>query len=1055
MANRRPALQAIAAGARAFLFSALWLAGSSGHAQLVVSNALTVQDLVQNVLLGGGVTVSNITFNGMPAGTTSIQIGSFDGTACNVGLDQGILLSTGDIAVALGPNNFEDFTWPSAGVGGFGDPDLDQLLVGAPLTYDAAVLEFDFVPMGDEISFNYVFGSEEYLEFVGMGFNDVFGFFLSGPGVFGPYSNNAINIALVPGTSTPVAIDNVNTFTNAAYYVDNGDGYSFPQNSSAQYIQFDGFTVPLTASAQVQCGQTYHLKIAVQDAGDAYLDSGVFLQGGSLSSPNTFTAEVVAEGAAGNMVEGCAGATLVLSRTDAQAPMDVLVAVSGTTTNGVDHTAVPPQFSMPAGTASISLDLDAFEDQLPEGSEQLVLTLTYPNPCGQPATTTLTIPVTDNPMTATVTTTATTCPAACDGTATVTAGGGVAPFTYAWSDALAGSAATTATAICTGEYAILVTDALGCTATDTFTVADGAPLTVDAGPDTVSCGGAMPLQATVTGATTPLTWAWTPAAGLSNPSGPAPVATVSATAQYIVAVHPAGLPGCTVTDSVTITFDPGLDPGTDSLIVICPVQPPFALADMLGGTPALGGSWTLAGGTPVPGIFDPATDAGGTFIHQVTSAAGCIHSAVLVIEVLDMADPLCCGTVDAGPDATVCGLGHGLNAVLGLIGSGSWTGPPGYAITPAQSAQAGVIAPAAGAATFHWTENDGTCLVTDSVTITFTDTIVPAIATTDAICHGACDGSAMASLTGGTAPYTWQWTDGTNALSSTDSAGNLCAGTVLLSVTDINGCTAQGQAAIGQPQPLVIDDVVFTEPWCHGACDGSITISHPEAVSFSFNGGAIFSTAGTATGVCAGLHELVIQDAQGCQATTSVLVTEPPPVVADFGFTPEAGTVEAPAILFTNASMNEVAIAWDIAGLDTTAEAQFTYIFDHRQPAEYLVCLTATDAHGCLDTLCRTVVINDVLETYVPNCFTPDADGVNDRWGMVSNIPDIDEFELNVFDRWGQVVFRTTDPLGRWDGSRGNGGDPLKQDVYVYSISFRSISTGLPTQHSGHVTLLK
>lgn len=1053
MAHSRHFLSILAPSVRAVLFSVLLLASARGHAQLVVYTA-TVQDLVQNVLLGGGVTVSNITFNGLPAGASNIQIGSFDGTACNVGLGQGLLLCTGDITVALGPNDNPGYTWPDVGVGSMGDPDLDQLLVGGVTTHDAAVLEFDFVPQGDEISFNYVFGSEEYLEFVNLGFNDVFGFFLSGPGIVGPYSNNAINIALVPGTATPVAIDNVNSTLNAAYYVDNGDGFTLPQSADAQYIQFDGFTVPLTASAQVQCGQTYHLKIAVQDVGDGLLDSGVFLEAGSLNSPNVFTAEVVTESTNGQLVEGCAGATLVLARTDMQAPLDIQVALSGSTTNGVDHTMVPAQFTIPAGQPSITFDLAAFDDQVTEGTEQLVLTLTYMNACALPATLTLTIPVIDNPVTAQVSTTATTCPGACNGTATVVPNGGVGPFTFAWSGALAGNSATTATAVCAGTYSILVTDALGCAATDTFTVADGAPLTVEAGPDTISCGGAMPLQATVTGANTALTWAWTPAAGLSNPASPTPVATVNDTVQYIVAVHPAGLPGCTVSDSVTIIFDPGLDPGTDSSIVICPTVAPFALADMLGGDPAPGGSWTV-GGQSVPAVFDPATGAGGTFTYQVTSAAGCSHTAVLGIQVLEVANPVCCGTVDAGPDVPVCGLGHGLNAVLGLIGSGTWTGPPGYVITPAQGAQAGVIAPGPGAATFHWTENDGTCLVTDSVTITFTDTIVPTITPSDALCHGACDGGALAALTGGTAPYTWQWTAGTSVLSTTASVADLCAGTVLLSVTDANGCTAQAEAAIGQPAPLVINDVTFTEPWCHGACDGTITINHPLAASFSFNGGAIFGASGTATGICAGLHDLVIRDAQGCQGSTSVLVTEPPPVIADFVFTPEAGTVEAPAILFTNTSVNGTSIAWDIAGLDTTAEAQFTYTFDHRQSAEYLVCLVATDAHGCVDTTCRTVVINDVLETYVPNCFTPDADGVNDRWGMLSNIPDMDEFELSVFDRWGQVVFRTTDPLGRWDGSRNNGGDPLKQDVYVYHISFRTISTGLPMQHSGHVTLLK
>lgn len=372
--------------------STLWLL-IPASAQLTVNNTITVQDLVQDVLLGGGVTASNITFNGQPGNLANIQIGRFDGTNCNVGLPNGILLSSGDVHVALGPNDDGASTDPAGGIGGPNDPDLDQ--ASSATTFDRAVLEFDFVPAGDSLRFRYVFASEEYLEYVDAGFNDVFGFFLSGPGISGPYSNNATNIALVPGTTQPVSIDNVNTGTNPGYYVDNGDGFTAPYDSDPHYIQFDGFTTVLVARAAVQCGQPYHIKIAIADAGDPVLDSGVFLEAGSFSSPNAVQLDLVTASSDGTLTEGCSNATFTVSRPGTQGDLDVAVVVSGTATNGVDYTQIPSTITIPDGQQSVSLPVDAFEDGQAEGVEEMVLTATYVNACGQTATSTASIPIND------------------------------------------------------------------------------------------------------------------------------------------------------------------------------------------------------------------------------------------------------------------------------------------------------------------------------------------------------------------------------------------------------------------------------------------------------------------------------------------------------------------------------------------------------------------------------------------------------------------------------------------------------------------------------------
>jgi len=268
-------------------FILLVLFSLTSKAQLLVTTGtMTPTQYVQNVLVGAGVTISNVTFTG-----ASTQLGEFNAVNTLINIPTGLILASGNVTTAIGPNNSG-----SAGtdLSGSGDPDLATM--AGITTFDAAVLEFDFIPVGDSIKFNYVFGSEEYLEFVNLGFNDAFGFFLSGPGIVGPFTNSAVNLALIPNSTTPVTIDNVNNLFNAAYYVDNGTGTNAPYNTNPQYIQYDGHTVVLTAKSQVICGQTYHLKIAIADAGDGTYDSGVFLEGGSLTSEGVDIQIVTATG---------------------------------------------------------------------------------------------------------------------------------------------------------------------------------------------------------------------------------------------------------------------------------------------------------------------------------------------------------------------------------------------------------------------------------------------------------------------------------------------------------------------------------------------------------------------------------------------------------------------------------------------------------------------------------------------------------------------------------------------------------------------------------------
>lgn len=353
------------------------------YAQLATVGNQTPQQLVQNVLLGGGVTVSNIQYQGAAA-----SIGYFNGANCNIGLNEGIIMTTGTIfntgvgTERYGPHGPNDRT--NAGVDnnqpGYG---LLTSIVGNT-TFNATVLSFDFIPYADIVEFRYVFASEEYPEYVGSQFNDVFGFFISGPGV-----GNNVNIARIPGSNQPVTINNVNAGSNSAFFVNNGTGTTAPQNSSNFYVQYDGFTTVLTARANVICGETYRIILAIADVGDGIFDSGIFLEANSFSSPVdvdiSYQLSSLAYDNDYTMAEGCTSATVTVTRPQdlANTTLTIPITVSGTATMGVDYSAtIPNSITLAPGQTQTSFTIEAFADALVEGVETIIIDFGVPDPCG-------------------------------------------------------------------------------------------------------------------------------------------------------------------------------------------------------------------------------------------------------------------------------------------------------------------------------------------------------------------------------------------------------------------------------------------------------------------------------------------------------------------------------------------------------------------------------------------------------------------------------------------------------------------------------------------------
>ena len=440
----------------------------------VTSNTMTVEQYVQNVLVGAGVTISNVQYNGGSANVTVSQVGAFSATNSTIGINNGLVMATGDAQLVVGPNNSGSTT---LGGGNMGQNDVDlDVIVNPNGTNDACVIEFDFIPIGDSVKFNYVFGSEEYLEWVNSSFNDVFGFFLSGPGITGSYSNNAVNIATIPGTNTAVSINNVNNVSNSSYYIDNGDGFSAPQNTDPTVTQLDGITVVLEAAYAVQCNQTYHIKLAIADAGDTSFDSGVFLEGGSFSSAGVSVEAGIANGDT-LLYEGCNSAYFAFAISDTTQDFTVQFDVVGSATNGVDYNQIPDSLTIPAGVSSDTIFVNPTLDTLNDPNEDVTIYIYYET-CSGWDTLIASLTITDYvPLYLTLPDSVNLCPEL-DGPFLLEGdwGGGLQPYSFSWSDGSSTSNSTSVAPFATQDYYLSITDGCGDPISDTTTVWVQCPL---------------------------------------------------------------------------------------------------------------------------------------------------------------------------------------------------------------------------------------------------------------------------------------------------------------------------------------------------------------------------------------------------------------------------------------------------------------------------------------------------------------------------------------------------------------------------------------------------
>lgn len=957
-------------------------------AQIVVTNTQTPEELVNEVLVGAGVIVSNVKFNGsVPlAEAIQVQAGYFDATGTTFPMAEGIILATGNVNVAVGPN---DSGGASDNVGVApppipSDPDLDAIST-SPI-FNPAILEFDFIPSGDSVIFNYIFASEEYLEYVDAGVNDVFGFFISGPGFAGPFTGGAENIATIPGTAIPVSIDNLNDEDYPEYYVNNDGGAD---------VQYDGHTTVLSARAEVICGETYHIKMAIGDAGDPVWDSGVFLEASSFSS-NGISVEIASVLGEDAIQEGCDSAVVCFIRPEDSDTIDLTVdfEISGTAINGTDYPLMDETVFFPEGEDTVKIWIIPIDDGTIEGPETITITVEIINECGDTITTEATIEIVDPQDFDLITTDINIeCPE--DSVMlTFETDGGIPEFDIEWSSGgtemdewVPGDIVGTTT------YTVTVTDVCGTESTATIDVifdpTDVVSITFNEDLFIICPGEEIDIDATIVDPYDPgeVTYEWDPTGETTEDI----TTTPADEGWYYLTVFD----GCnTVTDSTKIEF--GEVEITD-IIVVDAIDCP-GIAD-----PVLGSivvepddpTWTyeLVGYVPEQDNGNFPDLAGGiNYILVVTDENGCTTDTIVPVGLGENAvvatwapdslrDVSCFGANDGG--AYVFDISGGLMPPYDV----TWTNVDGVfdveTGVPVDGDSERDDLPG-GTWVVTITDEDG-CAWSHSFEIFEPDELTMTLIWNEPSCFGYSDGSVTVNTSGGNGGEVYTITDADGNIKNignSNTANVLPTGTYYITVVDENGCTVSGEVFIDQPGELDAD-LNISQPLCYGIATGLVEVDTVynysgsyDAISYYWNpnpSGIEGLGATVSNHLAEGSYTLTINDANGCSQVFDFEIVYPDEIIVSidtrsalcrtFGYQNGNGVVYGTA----NGGSGALTYLWtDLTTGNTTTNTTW----GGQNPGNYE--FTVTDANGCIKK--ETVYLDSLNPKAI---FTINSDQLN------------------------------------------------------------------------------
>ena len=935
-------------------------------------NALTPTELVQQAFITGCLKADNIKFgyykkSGMNwiwvdhtwASPNNRQMGYFKKGSSSFPIEEGIILSTGIAASAMGPNNTEGKS--DLMVAGASDPDL-SMLAGQDMN-DAAILEFDFVPAGNTMEFKYTFSSEEYLEYINSTFNDAFGFFLSGPGINGTYQNNAVNLAILPN-GDPVTINTIHPAgtniggqsypaQNDAYYVNN------PQGSST--FQFDGGTVVLTARYAVTPCQIYHIKLSVADAYDQEFDNAVFLAAKSFNSENVILTNFgnLIEGL-NDVFEGCSDHFRVeRSSSDLSQALDLDLVFSGTATNGIDiqtsgNQPFPNHITIPANSSFIDIPYYAVADGIPDNAETFDIKIATSCPCAiNVVYVEKSLKIYENFTLNSIVATDALCYNQHNGTVTVNTSGGTGNFEYSKNNGLNWQRTNVFSGLAPGTYTILVRDPGSCYSilSGNAIVGNPAAIIANAGSQVTMCSG----QSTQLIGSGGVLYTWLPVTGLSDATIANPIANPSTTTTYTLkATNSTGQ--CASTSTVTIIVNPSPVAVINQLnLEICKGSNTTLTAS--GGDSY---SWNPGGETTSSIIVSPLVNT--SYTVSVMKNNGCSVTKTASVAVLDSPDIFNItggGSFCSGSTGVAVGLSNsqnGVNYQLKLNGSSIGSAIPGNGAAISfgnQTLSGNYTAEAIMTATACINPMNGNAIVIANS--------VPTSPVAGIITQPTCTVATGSVILSGLPAGNWTINPGTIAGSgSTVTISGLVAGTYAYTVTNAVGCTSPASANIVinlQPvTPSAPNLISIIQPTCLIAT-GSKTLGGLPIGNWILNPGAIAGTGTTKTisGLSAGSYAFTVTNAAGCTSIPSsnfTINTQPPTPSA-----PTVGTITQPTCLVPTGSValnNLPTGSWTInPGAISGSGTSYTILGLVSGTYSY----TVTNATGCTSVASSNVVI--------------------------------------------------------------------------------------------------
>jgi gliding motility-associated-like protein len=622
-----------------------------------------------------------------------------------------------------------------------------------------------------------------------------------------------------------------------------------------------------------------------------------------------------------------------------------------------------------------------------------------------------------------------TCKGVCNGQLICIPTGGISPYTYSWSS---GCTTPSCNAICAGAYNITVTDNNACTASANTTVTEPATavsLTMSAvaahcnqsdGSDSVSA----------TGGTPGYIYSWSPGTGSTLPGY-----DLLAPGMYTVTVQDAN--HCIAVDSLQVPNIPGL---VASVPTTTPVtcfggSDGSASATSTGAVGATTYSWSPSGGATATASNLMA----GTYTCYITDGAGCKDKATGIVT-----QPTAV-TVTPMPPSSIC-----ISQSVTLTGTGGG-GTPGY--TYAWTNSAGPVTnPVTPLITTTYTvictDQNGCTSPGGTVKITVSTPIIASATGSDSICHGATTALGC-TATGGDGTYNYSWSPAaglSNTSIANPSANPAVTTTYTVVVTDNCGTPADTQKVTVTLFPVPVPAFVASDTsGCAPLCATFYDISVPACSSAIWT----FWDGGTGSGCDSTKHcfttagsfscQVKVKDIHGCTATllkNNYIHVYPLPV-AGFTAGPQPTNIITPTITFRDTSIGAISRSWnfgDTLGFkDTIPTPMHTYL----DTGCYKVTLSVMSNKGCVDTARSTICIDPFFTLYVPNAFTPNSDGRNDVWMPKGVGIDPKNYELSIYDRWGNEIFHTTTWGTGWDGRANNGPEIAQMDVYVWVINVK------------------